>query len=154
MRDNLLDKKDKDIMIMLQEGLPLTLTPYKDIADKLGMPEDEMIHRARRLKDMGLIKRIDFRLDLRKMGFASTLVACSVPEKDIQNAKDVILKCGNVTHNYLRRHKFNMWFTLSAGSMDKLKKALIELKEKLHASPMLSFQTKDILKLGFRLDVK
>lgn len=149
-----IDDKDRKLVIMLQEGIPITTRPYKDMADTVGISEDELILRLKRLKETGLIKRIDFRVDLKRMGFVSTLVACRIPEREIPRAKDIILNCENVSHNYLRKHELNMWFTLSAPSFDVLDNLLARLKEKLNVDKILSFQTTKMFKLGFRLNVK
>ncbi|MEE8360158.1 MAG: AsnC family transcriptional regulator [Candidatus Omnitrophota bacterium] len=149
-----MDKTDGKLIIALQEGMPIISRPYKEMADRLGISEDEAITRVKKLKEAGLIKRIDFRLDLKRMGLATTLVACKIPEREIQRAKEIILNCGNVTHNYLRDHDLNMWFTLSAASTDRLRDLLVGLKERLKADRMLSLQTKNVFKLGFRLKVK
>jgi len=45
--------EDLDIKLIkyTQEGLPLTKTPYKDIADGVGMTEEEVIDRLKALND-------------------------------------------------------------------------------------------------------
>ncbi len=149
-----MDNIDKRIIIALQKGLPLTPRPYSEMAHKIGVSEDEIILRVKRLNQAGLIKRIDLRLDLKKMGFVTTLVACKVPGEEIRRAKDIILNCGNVTHNYLRNHEFNMWFTLCANSIEMLQSLLVELKKRLKVQQLLSFQTKNVFKLEFNLNVK
>lgn len=154
MNNKQLDDKDAEVLMILQEGMPVTKRPYKETADMLGIPEGELILRVKNLKEMGLIKRIDFRFDLERLGLVSTLVACRIPKREIPRAKDIISDCKNVTHNYLRKHKLNMWFTLNAASFEELRNLLVILKEKLRPDKILSFQTKKIFKLGFRLNVK
>jgi DNA-binding Lrp family transcriptional regulator len=138
-------------LILLQEGLPLTARPYRDAGGRLGLSEDEIISRIRKLKEKGIIKRIDFRLNLKKLGMVNTLVACKVSDTQIPSAKDIILNCRNVTHNYLREHELNMWFTLGAASNTGLGNLLVELKERLRVERLVSFMTKRVFKLGFRL---
>ena len=150
----IVDDKDRQLLMRLQEGIPVATRPYKEMADILGLGEDELILRLKRFKEMGLIKRIDFRLNFQGLGFASTLVACRVLRKDIPKAKEIISSCKNVTHNYLRQHELNMWFTLSAASRDKLQELLASLKERVKPEQMLSFQTEKTVKLGFCLDVE
>ena len=150
----IVDDKDRQLLKRLQEGIPVATRPYKEMADILGIAEDELILRLKRLKERGLIKRIDFRLNLQGLGFSSTLVAWRVPKKDIPKAKEIISSCKNVTHNYLRQHELNMWFTLSAASRDKLQELLASLKERVKPEQMLSFQTEKTVKLGFCLNVE
>ncbi len=153
MNNKKIDDKDREVLMMLQKGIPVTTRPYKEIADMFGISEDELILRIKKLKEMALIKRIDFRLDLKRLGFVSTLVACRIPKREIPRARQIILSCRNITHNYLRKHELNMWFTLTAGSFEELRNLLAILKVRLKADELLSFQTKKIFKLGFRLNV-
>jgi DNA-binding Lrp family transcriptional regulator len=154
MNNKTIDNTDRELIIALQKGLPITSRPYKEVANRFKLSEDDVIARVSKLKSMELIKRIDFRLDLKKAGVATTLIACKIPEDKIQDAKNIILNCKNVSHNYLRKHDFNMWFTLSADSAEKLDELLTDLKNKLDAEGFLSFPTKNVFKLGFRLNVK
>lgn len=148
-----MDSKDRKLILALQEGIPIASKPYRVIGVRLGASEEEVISRVKKLKDTGLIKRIDLRVDLKRVGFVTTLVACKIPDKEIRKAKDVILNYRNVTHNYLRKHELNMWFTLNAASLDKLRDLLADLKKVLKVERMLSFQTKNKFKLRFHLAV-
>lgn len=148
-----MDNKDKLLVMALQDGLPITARPFKNVAEKLCMREDEAILRLKRLKKTGLVKRVDFRVNFKKIGLVSTLVACRVPRKKIPEAKEIISDCKNVTHNYLRKDNLNMWFTLSAESPEALRILLFKLKQRLKADKLLTLQTKKIFKLDFRLNI-
>ena len=52
-------------------------------------------------------------MDSRKIGFYSTLCAVQVPEDKIEAVAAVINQLPGVTHNYLRDHDYNIWFTLT-----------------------------------------
>jgi DNA-binding Lrp family transcriptional regulator len=147
------DIKDRRVLTALQGGIPISDRPFKDMAGIVGLDEDDLIERLNRFKDTGLLKRIDFRLDLDKLGIASTLVGCRIPENKLGRAKETISACRNITHNYLRKHGLNMWFTLSAVSEEKLNSLLAGLRDELEADEMISFPTRNRLKMGFSLDV-
>jgi radical SAM protein with 4Fe4S-binding SPASM domain len=148
------DNTDRRLLLALQEGMPIVAKPYEALARKVGISEEETISRLKAHKESGLVKRVDLRLDLKKIGLSRTLVACRVPDNDIPRAREVISSCSNVTHNYLRRDSLNMWFTLNAPSIQKLTDLLVDLKHKLGAEEMLSFKTKKTFKLRFRFNVK
>lgn len=148
-----MNNTDRKILTLLQEGIPITKRPYKDIAYMLGIPEDEIISRAKRLRYTGLIKRVGFSINLKKMGFVSTLVGCKIPIREIPRAKDIIMDYNNITHNYLRKHELNMWFTINAPSSATLGRMLTKLKKKLNANKVLSLKTLRIFKRDFRLNV-
>ena len=151
---NNIDIKDRQVLMALQDGIPISDRPFKDMGAILGLGEDELIERINKFKDTGLLKRIDFRLNLDKLGMASTLVGCRIPADRLDRAKEAMAVCRNVTHNYLRKHRLNMWFTLSAKSEAELNGALSDLRNEVKADEMISFPTINRLKLGFSLDVE
>jgi len=118
----------------------------------MGLSENEIVMRLAWLKQKRLLKKIDLAFDTRMLGLKSTLVGCSIPEKKIARAGSVIDSCGNISHNYTREHRLNMWFTVSAASGQKLKKVLSRLENELAAEKMVSLPTQKVFKLRFRLD--
>ncbi|MBF0521957.1 MAG: Lrp/AsnC family transcriptional regulator [Candidatus Omnitrophica bacterium] len=146
-----LDEVMKKILFRLQEGLPISPRPYKELADELGLSEEEMVARLSWLQEEGFLKRINFSFDLNKLGVVSTLVGCRIPKKNINMAQKVINAYGNITHNYLRKHRLNMWFTLSAKSRKRLQTEVARLREELMAEEIVSLPTQKVHKLRFRL---
>ena len=63
-------KEDIDVKLIkhIQEGLPVTKTPYKDIGQALGMSEDEVIQRLKKLLECGKIRRLAASIAHRKIG--------------------------------------------------------------------------------------
>lgn len=118
------------------------------------MAEKDVMARLTQLNKKGVLRRIGFSFDTRKLGLSSTLVACKIPRKKIARASKIISANTNVTHNYQRRHRFNMWFTLSAASREKLDAILAGMKNQLGADELISLPTKNVFKLRFRLNAK
>jgi len=50
------------------------------------------------------------------MGFYSTLCGCRVSKDKVDQVAQHINQYSGVTHNYLRDHDYNLWFTLTAPS--------------------------------------
>jgi DNA-binding Lrp family transcriptional regulator len=125
---HILDDMDRAILDLLQNNFPLAVRPYWEMANVLGIGEDEVISRIRGLKDSGLIRRIGAIIDSKKIGFYSTLCALTVPEVRIEEVGAIINQVSGVTHNYLRDHDYNMWFTLTAPSYEVAMKNLQELE--------------------------
>lgn len=144
-----IDKTMKKLLVRLQEGIPLSLTPYKVIADELGVSEDETIARILWLRKEGFLKRLGFNIDTGKLGLVSTLVGCRIPKCRIVRASKIIAGYKNISHNYLRRHFFNMWFTLTAGSERQLDNFVSKLKFELMAQDLVSLPTEKVFKLKF-----
>lgn len=125
----MLDKTDQVMLNILQNSFPLSVQPYKDIAQELGIEEDEVLRRIARLKNDGLIRRIGGIMNSSQLGFYSTLCAMSVPEAQIEATAGLINKMAGVTHNYLREHYYNIWFTLTVKSREEAARQLLELEE-------------------------
>ena len=109
-----MDDKDRRLLARLQQGLPLCPRPWQAVAEELGdFTENEVLRRVRRLKDEGLIRRMTgfFRSDA--LGYRSTLCAMRVDPAHIDAMAAYLDALPGVTHNYLRDHAYNMWFTLT-----------------------------------------
>ena len=143
----------KKLLSRAQQGMPISSRPYRDLGSEIGLPENEVIVYLTRMRKSGLLKRVDFCIDTRKLGLVSTLVACRISRKNIHKAKNFLDAYGNVTHNYIRKHRMNMWFTLSAASKKKLNSALAEIKNELAAQEIVSLPTQKVYKLKFQLNV-
>lgn len=114
-----MDKIDRMLLDLIQSDFPVASRPYKILAGKVGITEQDALERISRHRASGLIRRIGANFQSRKIGFVSTLCAARVaPEK-----KDAFIERVNaepgVTHNYERDHEYNIWFTLIAESVDK-----------------------------------
>lgn len=152
-RQRAMDKKTKALLLLLQDGMPICAQPYQALGEKAGLSEEEVISRLEYLRKSEILKRVDFSLDTRKLGLVSTLVGCRIPKKEISRASRVIAGYGNITHNYLRQHRLNMWFTLNAPSQNRLKSTLRTLKNDLRAEELVSLPTEKVYKLKLRLNV-
>jgi len=111
-----LDPVDNKLINLIQSNFPLVAEPYREIGTILGIGEDEVMERIKRLKENGVFRRLGGIFDSRKLGYAGTLCAIKVPENRIDETAAVINSFPGVTHNYLREHSFNMWFTVLAPS--------------------------------------
>jgi DNA-binding Lrp family transcriptional regulator len=120
---------DKELLNLLQNDFPLCSQPYTKLAAKLKMTEGELLEKIKELKNRGIIRRIGGIIDSRALGFYSTLCACTVAEDQIERVSAVINRLPEVTHNYIRDHNYNLWFTLTAPSKAKC----LELIQKIEA---------------------
>lgn len=124
-----MDSLDRVILNILQKEFPLTTRPWKDIGEKVGLSESEIIDRVSRLKAAGIIRRIGGVFDSRRLGFYSTLCAIRVDEGDIERVAAVINTYPGVTHNYQRDDEYNLWFTLTAPSEVEAREYLAAIEE-------------------------
>jgi DNA-binding Lrp family transcriptional regulator len=126
-----MDKFDREILDALQKEFPLSERPYQVIARKVGSSEREVWQRVVAMVKSGVIRRLGVSLDSRKLGYASTLAAVSVPEAQVLTAAEVINAYPDVTHCYQRKDAFNIWFTVIASSEQRILEVLEEIRQAL-----------------------
>ena len=143
-----LNKFQKQLCNVLQEPLPICARPFEAIAEKLATDESTVISETEKLKSIGLIRRFSASVNSRALGKAATLVTAHVPEKDMAIITIVINALPGVSHNYLRDHHYNLWFTLQADTDEQLQTLITNLSKRLgtqfHALPAIRL---------FKLDV-
>jgi siroheme decarboxylase len=108
-----LDDTDRQLLNLMQGSFALTERPFAHVAEKAGIGEDELLERVRFLLDKRIIREITPIFDTRALGYSSMLVAAKVDPEYPHRAAQIINSHPGVTHNYLRNHDFNLWFTIA-----------------------------------------
>jgi DNA-binding Lrp family transcriptional regulator len=108
-----LDELDKRLLNLLQGSFPIAPRPYAAVAEPAGIPEEEVLARTQRLLDERIIREITPIFDTRVLGYSSMLVAARVDPENPWRAAKIINSHPGVSHNYLRDHDFNIWFTIA-----------------------------------------
>ncbi|MBE6441278.1 MAG: Lrp/AsnC family transcriptional regulator [Desulfovibrio desulfuricans] len=122
--DAALDSLDRKLLDIIQTGFPLVPRPYAVLGEQLGIPEEEALARVRDLKARRVIRRLGANFQSAKLGFVSTLCAAKVPEDRLDAFVERVNACPGVTHNYLREHAYNIWFTLISPSREEARDTL------------------------------
>lgn len=159
-----MNQKEKTLLLKLQSDFPLVPRPYQEIGKKFGMTEKEVIDKLKNFKKKGIIRYIGGAFNLKKLGIKSTLIALSVPKKNLQKTVNIINAYPNVSHNYLRQDKFNLqncnngsrfnlWFTVSSRSKKKLLNIVNEIKKKTKSQNMLNLMTLKVFKIDARFKI-
>ena len=110
----------KKLCNVLQDGLPLCRRPFADIAEFLHSGEAKVLADAGELQSQGVIRRISALINHRALGRVSTLVTAHVPEEELGPVAEAINTMPGVSHNYQRKHFYNLWFTLQGRSDGEL----------------------------------
>lgn len=126
-KKNTLDILDKAILNEIQSHFPLVSRPYAEVGKRVGAPETEVLARVQAMFEAGVIRRIGANFTSRKLGYTSTLCAAMAPPEMLEKFVEVVNRYPGVTHNYLRRHRYNVWFTLIAESEERLNRILQEI---------------------------
>jgi siroheme decarboxylase len=115
-----LDEADKKLLNLMQGSFVLTRRPFAHVAGLAGLDEQEVMARVQRLLDKRIIREITPIFDTRALGYQSMLVAAKVDAEHPHRAARIINSHPGVTHNYLRNHDFNLWFTIAVEPGSKL----------------------------------
>ena len=122
-----MDDIDRAIINEIQSDFPVEARPFQELGKRLKLSEDEILDRVKRLKEDGVIRRIGGNFNSKKLNFTSTLCAAKVPEDKIDDFVNAVNRYPGVTHNYLRNHEYNVWFTFIAENMQIIDKAIDEI---------------------------
>lgn len=122
-----MDALDSRLLNLIQKDFPLTLRPFKDLGDKIGLSEKEVIKRIKNLKNRGFIRRMGGIFDPWSVGYKTTLVAAEVQAYYLEETAAFVSAFSEVTHNYQRNHRFNLWFTLIAPTQERIREIIDEV---------------------------
>ncbi|MDD2658335.1 MAG: AsnC family protein [Methylococcales bacterium] len=105
----MLDARDRQLLELVQMGLPVCSKPYAEIGNTLAMPEFEVIERLTRLKQKGLIKRMGVIVKHHQLGYrANAMIVWSVPDNLVKQLGGHISQFAFVTLCY-QRPRQNGW---------------------------------------------
>jgi len=108
-----LNDLDRKLLNLMQGSFPLVPRPYAEVASQAGVAEEQVLVRVQELLDDRIIRQVTPIYDTRALGYGSMLVAAKVDAENPWVPAKIINSHPGVSHNYLRNHEFNMWFTLA-----------------------------------------
>jgi siroheme decarboxylase len=151
-----LDETDRRLMNLLQSSFPLHPEPFGEIAAEAGLDLPEVKSRTQRLLDERIIREITPIFDTRALGYSSMLVAAKVDAENPQRAAKIINAHPGVSHNYLRTHEFNLWFTIATppDSDLGLEGTLEVLQELTGAESIRQLPTLTLFKINMNLEME
>lgn len=151
-----LDDGDKRLMNVMQSEFPLVAEPYPLIAERAELEVDDAMSRAQRLLDNRIIREITPIFDTRALGYSSMLVAAKVDTEYPHRPAEIINSHPGVSHNYLRTHEFNLWFTIATPPDSELglQGTLEVLQELTGAESIRQLPTLTMFKINMNLEME
>jgi DNA-binding Lrp family transcriptional regulator len=142
------------LLEIAQGGLPLESRPFLVIAEQLGVTEDEVIARLAELEREGVIREMSVFLNPPGLGYRSTLACMKVPPDCLDEVTNLLAGLPEVTHNYLRAHDYNVWFTVIAPSEGRLQQILDNIAAQSGCGPIHNLPAETIYKIrvAFKAD--
>ncbi len=155
-----LDALDRAIVAATQSGLPLTPTPYADVAAAVGCDEAEVITRLGRMLEAGVVRRIGavpnhYRLGLSHNG----MTVWDVDDAEVDRLGALIGALDFVTHCYRRPRAlpdwpYNLFAMVHGRSRDEVEAKRAEIADLLgpaiRAADIL-YSTRILKKTGLRI---
>jgi len=151
-----LDETDKRLMNLLQSRFPIDPEPFAGVAAEAELDLAETMQRTQRLLDERIIREITPIFDTRALGYESMLVAAKVDSENPQRAAKLINAHPGVSHNYLRTHEFNLWFTIATPPDSELglQGTLEALQRETGAESIRQLPTLTLFKINMNLEME
>ncbi len=151
-----LEDIERKLLNLMQGSFPLIKRPFAAVAQEAGLTEDEVIARTQALLDDRIIRQLTPIYDTRAFGYGSMLVAAKVDAEHPWGPGKIINSHPGVSHNYLRNHEFNMWFTIAVEEDSKLglQGTLDLLQELTGAESIRQLPTLKLFKIRMDLEME
>lgn len=144
-----IDALSRRLIDRFQHGMPLCAEPYRAMAEALECSEAEVLACLERLEHGGGLSRVGPVFEHSRAG-ASTLVALAVPEARLESVAALINSYPEVNHNYLREHRYNLWFVLTGPDRAHVEALLAQIEADTGLTPLdLPMQAAYRIDLGF-----
>lgn len=146
--------EDKKLLMELEYNFPFSIEPYKELEERLNIPEDVILDKIKEFIHLQLIKRIGMYVNFRAKGLESALVGLKINEQYIQKFKRIALGIREITHNYVRDHPYyNIWIVIKEPSFEDIEKKILDLNKEVPIEDYILLYSKKTLKLNVKFDV-
>lgn len=151
-----LEDVERRLLNLMQGSFPIEPRPYAAVAREAGLSEEEVLARVQGLLDDRIIRQVTPIYDTRAFGYGSMLVAAKVDPVHPWGPAKIVNSHPGVSHNYLRNHEFNMWFTLAVeeDSALGLQGTLDVLQELTGAESIRQLPTLKLFKIRMDLEME
>lgn len=148
-----MDSLDREILNEIQWSFPLVSEPYKVLAEKFNLSNEEMKKRITNLKSTGVLRQLSAIFDTRRLGYKSSLVAMAITPDKLEYVANQINRHPGVSHNYERNHEYNLWFTLATPPGTDLKTEVDKFSKLPGILKVRLLPTIKLFKIGVKLDM-
>lgn len=138
---------------IVQEGFPVTERPYQSLADTMNVSESEILRIMEDWRDSGRLREISAVMEGDRIGYESALVCGAVPASKVEQVASVISEHPLVTHNYERRHFYNIWFTIAAPEHEGIESHIESLERLTGVRPFHVLRRRHTFKIGVVFDL-
>jgi siroheme decarboxylase len=147
-----MDTTDRALLNAIQNEFPIDVHPYAILGKLVGTSEEDAFLRIQHLRQQGIIRRVGGVFDSRRLGYFSTLCAAKVSEEKIPILAQLLNTIPGVTHNYVRNHDYNIWFTLIARSEEAAERIIQTIRNNLGIPEVFSLPATRLYKINVNFD--
>ena len=148
-----MDDIDRRLLELLQAAFPAVARPYAEVGARAGIDETEALRRIHLLYDSGVLRRIGVSVSPRALGWVTTLVAARVTAQDFERVTEAVNAYDEVTHNYEREGRYNMWFTLIARDRNRIERIVDQIRSESGVEELIELPATGMYKLDVRFKV-
>lgn len=139
---------------LIQGNVPFVTRPFAQLALELGCSEDEVLAQLHAWREAKLLREISAVLEGSVLGYDSALVAGVVPSERLEAVAEIVNAHPTVTHNYLRNHAYNLWFTIAVPHEMGLERTLGILAAEAGVEAFYPLRRTHTFKIGVNFDLK
>ncbi len=146
----------KEVQLLLdavQRDFPLVPEPYQALGERVGLEEPKVRELLAELKQEGILRQISAIFNPQALGYRTCLVAAAVPEERLTQATTRINAYPGVSHNYLRDHHYNIWFTIAVPPGEGLSETVQSLLAQAGVEEYLLLPIKRVFRIALILDL-
>lgn len=147
---------EQQILDIVQDGFPIAERPYAVIGKRVGEDEQSVFETVENLRASGVIRRIGGVYDTKRLGLVSRLCAGRVPsvasgasdDSALESFAAAVMDVPAITHNYVRSHSYNVWFTVIAENETALQAVIDKLCAETALHDVHSMPAKKMFKIN------
>ena len=154
-----LSEKEKRVLQILMEGIPISKYPFYEISKKTGLTEKEVLEITKSLLDKKIIRRLGITLRHNLVGIkGNAMVAWRVPEEKIEEIGQYLSKLPYISHCYVRETyedwNYNLYTMIHGKNKREVKKKIKEISEKFSLTEyQVLFTKKEIVRKHAKYEI-
>jgi DNA-binding Lrp family transcriptional regulator len=162
-----LTPEERDLVVEIQDGLPVTATPYADVADALGVDTEWVLRTVRRFEREEKVRRIGVVPNHYSLGYTENgMTVWDVPDELVETVGPAVASLEFVTHCYERPRHEGVWpynfFAMTHGRTEaesdrriqQVRETMAEYYDVDEAAWDSLFSTEILKKTGIRLGAR
>ncbi|MFC3477225.1 siroheme decarboxylase subunit beta [Halobacterium litoreum] len=156
---------ERDLVLAVQDGLPIVETPYRAVADDIGKDSEWVVQTLRRFNEEGKVRRVGVIPNHYALGYTENgMTVWDVPDEKVNEVGPAVASLDFVTHCYERPRHDGVWpynfFAMTHGRSEEESEQRIEQVREVMADHWdvgdddwdTLFSTQILKKTGIRLD--